>query len=635
MGAFPEDYEIKGSRLMSVWIAEGFVKSDGDKRLEEEARNYLKALVERNLLLVKRKKYNGKLVSYSIHDLLRDLCLRKATEEMFLNLKDSMHRVSVYSSSEIEHVVDVMGIEYKVFPKEILQLFNLCYLTVSCTSGLPIGISRLWNLQTLILRWRTNETNFPKLQKLHVIRCNVLEEISCADVLLHHLQYAAKHLVIVMWLSLLTEDERGKKAPVVTDVFRNEADLVYEAEDIIESRMVHQMLSNPESKSLTFSTPYLQQVTQELYSAVVNMAEKTMRSKSDLVGVDADLLELKDRLTNMERKVKIIPLIGMGGIGKSTLAQNLYNNATVSHFDYRGWDAISQSLHHVRLLNKFVSRDLLCRIMFGEEDCPGELQEVATRIGSDCSGFPLAIHLIGGLFSKVERSRDVSEHISMDVKASIVESNEHFSNILSLSYNHLSIYLKQYRSLEDDAEDYLKALVERNLLLVRRKKHNGKPMSYSIHDLLRDLCIRKSNEVKFLNLKDSMCRISVQSSDGIEDVHASPQLMLLTTIVTAEGYKIRFAHKRLQSIYNVWMTPSLIRNGFFEIIPNVIKLGIFYIDTPDTEVDLSHLHKLENLRRDSELDEDETERGKAMLAEKWGRVDSPEEARDVEIELCE
>ncbi|XP_047967999.1 putative late blight resistance protein homolog R1A-10 isoform X2 [Salvia hispanica] len=446
-------------------------------------------------------------------------------------------------------------------------------------------------------------------------------------------------------------------------------DSTYKAEDLIESHMVHQMLSKtknniltffkPKSKRLTFSTPDLQLVTQDLHSAVVSMTEKmptssdlqqatqqlesmtlveveeksasSSRSKSYLVGVDEDLLELKDRLTNSEKKVKIIPLVGMGGIGKSTLARKLYEDPhTASHFNYRGWAAISQvpnvreimlsllrgpdekvsneligcgenelkeilykrlfgrrymivlddiwskkvwdkirmhfpdnnngsrivittrdsevaehvagsqSLHHVQLLDEFASWDLLCQIVFGEEDCPDELQEVAAKIGSDCSGLPLAIHVIGGLLSKVERSRDVWENLSTYVKASIIESDEHFSNILSLSYNHLPIHLKPCflymgafpedyvikgsrlksmwiaegfvksngeRSLEEEAEDHLKALVERNLILVRWKKTNGKPQSYSIHDLLRDLCIRKANEEKFLKVKNSIRHI--------------------------------------------------------------------------------------------------------------------------------
>ncbi|XP_042039555.1 putative late blight resistance protein homolog R1B-16 [Salvia splendens] len=130
MGAFLDGYEIKGSRLMSLWIAHGFVKSNGDKSLEEEAEDYLKALVDRNLL------------SW-------DVCRRKADEEKF-------HCVSFQPGCEVEdelrllRVLDVMRMVFKEFPREILQLVNLRYLAFSCTSRLPIGISRLWYLQTLI-----------------------------------------------------------------------------------------------------------------------------------------------------------------------------------------------------------------------------------------------------------------------------------------------------------------------------------------------------------------------------------------------------------------------------------------------------------------------------------------------------
>ncbi|XP_042051719.1 putative disease resistance RPP13-like protein 3 [Salvia splendens] len=183
MGAFPEDYKINGSRLISLWIAEGFVKSNGGKSLEEEAMDYLKLLLERNLLLVRREKSNGKALSYSIHDLLRDLCIRKANEEKFIHVKDSMRRVSVESSDEMNdvcaspqlmslarsfictndriispifcilklvRVLDVMGMLLEEFPEEILQLVNLRYLAINCSLGLPKGISRLNNLQTLI-----------------------------------------------------------------------------------------------------------------------------------------------------------------------------------------------------------------------------------------------------------------------------------------------------------------------------------------------------------------------------------------------------------------------------------------------------------------------------------------------------
>ncbi|XP_042030520.1 putative late blight resistance protein homolog R1B-16 [Salvia splendens] len=644
-------------------------------------------------------------------------------------------------------------------------------------------------------------------------------------------------------------------------------DASYKAEDIIESHMVYQKLSNPQSPSLTFSTPDLQQVTEELDLAMeqvqklmerkktistslssssgassshdvqlaiqqlesvnlVEVVEKKMpalwTSKNNLVGVDADMLQLKDRLTNMQTKLEIIPITGMGGIGKSTLARNLYDDRLIiSHFDYRGWAAISQlpnmrdillsllrrpdekiddelngcnedelkdilyqrlfgrrymivlddiwstkfwdeirmylpnnnnrsrvvittreahvaqyivnskSLHHdMQLLNMSASWDLLRQIVFGEEDCPLDFQWIGIKIASECGGLPLAIQVIGGLLSKVERSIDAWKHLSTDVRASIVESEERFSNILSLSYNHLPIYLKPCflymgafpedskikgsrlmrlwiaegfvksigdKSLEEEAKDYLKLLVERNLLLVTQKKQNGKALSYSVHDLLRDLCIRKANEEKFLHVKNSMRRVSVESSYDMEDVCASPQLMSLARsfictsdkinvspvlcmlrlvrildimgmlleefpeeilqlvnlrylaincssglpdgmsrlhnlqtlicphfmrYVTSELWemyelihikfaefimkikKIKFDLKKLQTLYIVWITPKLISSGFFEGIPNIIKLGIYYEDSPNIEVDLSHLHKLEILLCESQLDKD-------------------------------
>ncbi|XP_042047834.1 putative late blight resistance protein homolog R1B-16 [Salvia splendens] len=644
-------------------------------------------------------------------------------------------------------------------------------------------------------------------------------------------------------------------------------DVSYKAEDIIESNMVRQMLSTPQGSRLTFFTPNLHRVIQLLDFATEKVVkhvegkahstglssshdlsphvQQTMQqlqsvkleevdeikmpvavplssSKNNLVGVDADMLQLKDRLTNMQTKLEIIPITGMGGIGKSTLARNLYDDPLIiSHFYYRGWAAISQlhnmrdillsllrrpnekiddelngcnedelkdilykrlfgrkymivlddiwstkfwdeirmylpnnnngsrvvittresnvaqyvvnskSLHHnLQLLNKAASWDLLRQTVFGEEDCPLELQGIGTMIATECEGLPLAIHVIGGLLSKVERSKDVWEQISTDVKASIVKSDERFSNILSLSYNNLPIYLKPCllymgafpedneikgsrlislwiaegfvksngdKSLEEEAKDYLKLLVERNLLLVTRKKSNWKAMSYSIHDLLRDLCIRKANEEKFSHVKDSMRRVSVESSCEMDDVCASPQLMSLARsfICTSDKInispvfgilrlvraldvmgmllekfpkeilqlvnlrylaincssglpdeisrlhnlhtlicphfmpyvpselwemyelrhirfkrtimkfgKIKFDLKKLQTLSTMWITPKLISSGCFEGIPNIIKMGIYYEDSPNIEVDLSHLHKLEILHCESKLDKD-------------------------------
>ncbi|XP_047983813.1 putative late blight resistance protein homolog R1A-3 isoform X3 [Salvia hispanica] len=84
MGVFPEDMEIQVSLIIPLWVAEGFLQPIHGKSLEESAEDYIEELVDRNLLLVINRNHYGKLKSFKIHDLLRDVCLREARKLKFL-----------------------------------------------------------------------------------------------------------------------------------------------------------------------------------------------------------------------------------------------------------------------------------------------------------------------------------------------------------------------------------------------------------------------------------------------------------------------------------------------------------------------------------------------------------------------
>ncbi|XP_057502937.1 disease resistance protein RPP13-like isoform X2 [Actinidia eriantha] len=82
LGLFPEDFKIDADKLYRLWVAEGFIKSDEESE-EEMAAKYLKELCDRSLLQVAGKKWR-RIISYRIHDILRDFAIEKSKELNFL-----------------------------------------------------------------------------------------------------------------------------------------------------------------------------------------------------------------------------------------------------------------------------------------------------------------------------------------------------------------------------------------------------------------------------------------------------------------------------------------------------------------------------------------------------------------------
>ncbi|KAL8056689.1 hypothetical protein ABFX02_04G135600 [Erythranthe guttata] len=190
LAVFPQDFDIKMSRLVRLWVAEGFVRQRWPKSLEEIGEEYLNDLIDRNLILVSKRGISGEVKTCHIHDLLSDLCRREAQKDNFLVLSKldnnkaslDMQRIrrlsinngqwkdatltasirsfltffsmnlSTYSArrSPLLRVLDVVD----RYPKdEILQLINSRY--VSCTGLISMSsssiLSRLWCLQTLVV----------------------------------------------------------------------------------------------------------------------------------------------------------------------------------------------------------------------------------------------------------------------------------------------------------------------------------------------------------------------------------------------------------------------------------------------------------------------------------------------------
>ncbi|KAL8547494.1 hypothetical protein ACS0TY_007002 [Phlomoides rotata] len=415
------------------------------------------------------------------------------------------------------------------------------------------------------------------------------------------------------------------------------------AEDVIESHVVDQILGETSSTSLLDLERVLKDmnsVKEEVmqfkefkdqqppsYSMSAASSKPLSTTKNVMVGFDDELELLMDRLTGQQPNLQIIPIVGMSGIGKTTLTQNVYENLLiVEHFHIRAcvtisqeysvknifyellsciknreinkslgafdceidqetedqlgeklykslwgrryllvlddiwsidvWDKIkfffpdndyrsrvlittrisnvaaqfSSSPFEMNFLDEDKSWKLFCKKTCLEESCPPELEEIGKKITRNCKGLPLSISVIGGLL-RSSRTQEYWERVARDTNSIVMLGNdEHCLKILFLSYNHLPGHLKpcflymglfpedhkihlsrlikllvaegflktsKVESLEEVAHDYLKDLVGRNLILVSRRRWNGRIQYCKMHDLVREVCLRIAEKEKF------------------------------------------------------------------------------------------------------------------------------------------
>ncbi|KAJ4809390.1 Nbs-lrr resistance protein [Rhynchospora pubera] len=82
--AYPEDKHIEIKDLLRIWVAERLIPQEDTRTLEETAMCFLEDLVQRSMVQVSEKGFDGSIRSCRVHDVLRDLAIQKAKEINFL-----------------------------------------------------------------------------------------------------------------------------------------------------------------------------------------------------------------------------------------------------------------------------------------------------------------------------------------------------------------------------------------------------------------------------------------------------------------------------------------------------------------------------------------------------------------------
>uniref|UniRef100_A0A0E0BH09 NB-ARC domain-containing protein n=1 Tax=Oryza glumipatula TaxID=40148 RepID=A0A0E0BH09_9ORYZ len=195
---FPEDHELSRETVVRLWVAEGFAVQNEENTPEEVAEKYLRELIQRNMLEVLGNDELGRVSTFKMHDLVRDLALSIAKEEKFgsANNYDTMERMdkevrrlssygwkgkpvlqvkfmrlrtlvalgmktpsrhmlsSILSESNYLTVLELQDSEITEVPASIGELFNLRYIGLQRTrvKSLPESIGKLSSLLTLNIK---------------------------------------------------------------------------------------------------------------------------------------------------------------------------------------------------------------------------------------------------------------------------------------------------------------------------------------------------------------------------------------------------------------------------------------------------------------------------------------------------
>nr|XP_033509296.1 putative late blight resistance protein homolog R1B-12 [Nicotiana tomentosiformis] len=421
---------------------------------------------------------------------------------------------------------------------------------------------------------------------------------------------------------------------ILKDLQRRTINLSYEAEVVIDSILAqynslwHLFCSLPtiieEIKHISVEVREMWSENLDLKPCYVVEPSKhlpTQQSNTvndeEIVGFENEAEQIIRYLIQGTNELDTIPIVGMGGQGKTTIARKVYDNKMiVSHFDGLAWCCISQTYNWIDLLREihsqvsknkvdkddelahmlkkslmgrrylivlddmwdvkawddlrlsfpndengsriivttrleevskqvkqhtdpyslpFLTQEKSCQLLqkkvFQQEDCPPELQDVSLEVAKTCKGLPLVVVLAAGIIKKKKMEESWWREVK-DALFSYVGKSEGYSlSTMQLSYDNLPDYLRpcllymgvfpedaripvsklislwiaegfvkniESGRLEEVAEGYLLDLISSNVVMVSRRRYNGKVKYCNVHDVVLHFCFRKSREEKFM-----------------------------------------------------------------------------------------------------------------------------------------